>query len=396
MVEDPGREAKRTFRDNILRGLRILAIAVAVLIVIVGLWAFVRPTDPTEKKDFLQAVGVFLAGLVGLGGLYFTWRNLDQTRRATQRTLELTERGQITERFTRAIDQLGATDEDGNKLIEIRLGGIYALERIARDSEQDHWPIMEVLTAYVRQNSPWPPDKGHESARAAAVAKVHNPNGEYVSTEAPALTADIHAILTVLRRRTSRREPEALNLRRTNLQQANLTRADLTRADLSGANLFGADLSRAALYNANLREANLREATFWQVPLSQADLSGADLSGTDLKQAYLTDADLSGADLSGTDLSGNSLLKANLSGANLSGANLEHAYLREANFKQANLREANLWRADLTLAVLWEADLSGAHLLQTQLEQAIGDHRTKIPDNRKYPADWKENIEEQG
>ena len=36
----------------------------------------------------------------------------------------------------------------------IRLGGIYALERIARDSEKDHGPIMEVLTAYVREKAP--------------------------------------------------------------------------------------------------------------------------------------------------------------------------------------------------------------------------------------------------
>ena len=38
----------------------------------------------------------------------------------------------------------------------IRLGGIYALERIAKDSEKDHGPIMEVLTAYVRENAPRP------------------------------------------------------------------------------------------------------------------------------------------------------------------------------------------------------------------------------------------------
>ncbi len=38
--------------------------------------------------------------------------------------------------------------------LEVRLGGIYALERIARDSPKDHWTIMEVLTAYVRENSP--------------------------------------------------------------------------------------------------------------------------------------------------------------------------------------------------------------------------------------------------
>ena len=37
--------------------------------------------------------------------------------------------------------------------MEIRLGGIYALERISMESEDYYWPIMEILTAYVRKNS---------------------------------------------------------------------------------------------------------------------------------------------------------------------------------------------------------------------------------------------------
>jgi hypothetical protein len=53
-----------------------------------------------------------LAGLAALGGLAIT-----------ARTYRLTEQGQITDRYTKAIEQLG-----GDKL-DVRLGGIYALER---------------------------------------------------------------------------------------------------------------------------------------------------------------------------------------------------------------------------------------------------------------------------
>lgn len=66
------------------------------------------------------------------------------------------EQGHITDRYTKAIEQLGKLDGDKPN-IEIRLGAIYALERIARDSPRDHWTIMEVLTAYVRQNAPAAP-----------------------------------------------------------------------------------------------------------------------------------------------------------------------------------------------------------------------------------------------
>jgi hypothetical protein len=61
--------------------------------------------------------------------------------------LELDLKGQITERFTRVIEQLGAVDSTVNKRLEIRLDGIYPLEGIAREFKEYHLPSMEVLTA---------------------------------------------------------------------------------------------------------------------------------------------------------------------------------------------------------------------------------------------------------
>ena len=59
----------------------------------------------------------------------------------------------MTDRFTKAIEQLGSDK------LDVRIGGIYALERIARDSAKDHPTVMEVLTAFIREHSrePWPP-----------------------------------------------------------------------------------------------------------------------------------------------------------------------------------------------------------------------------------------------
>jgi hypothetical protein len=56
--------------------------------------------------------------------------------------------GQITDRFGKAVGQLGSAE------LDVRLGGIYALERIARDSADDHPQVMEVLTAFVRVHAP--------------------------------------------------------------------------------------------------------------------------------------------------------------------------------------------------------------------------------------------------
>jgi hypothetical protein len=157
------------------RVLGVLALfAVVVTLLLVFLNWYIAPIEPGDKKDLILALGQILAGTALLAGLYFTWRGQgltqkgqEATQRNTQRQLQLTEQGQITERFTRAIDQLGATDETGEKL-EIRLGGIYALERIDKESPKRayHATVMEVLTAYVRENSRR--DRGQSSTPSSA------------------------------------------------------------------------------------------------------------------------------------------------------------------------------------------------------------------------------------
>src|SRR5919202_1789427 len=57
------------------------------------------------------------------------------------------------ERFGQAVEQLASERADGSRRTETRLGGIYALERLAAESDEQYWPVMEVLTAYVRENA---------------------------------------------------------------------------------------------------------------------------------------------------------------------------------------------------------------------------------------------------
>jgi hypothetical protein len=292
-----------------------------------------------DRKDLVQgfasvaqAAAVGLAGVVGLVGLFFTWRSLRQTRDSqaqtqenTQRTLELTEQGQITERFTRAIDQLGATDETtGKPKLEIRLGGIFALERIAWDSpERDYSTVMEVLTAYVRENTSQPPGTSKGSSDTASTSNEATTEADQgakqpAPPESRRPSADIQTILDVLSRVQARVPEEyrtSLDLHKANLQGANFQEANLQQVDLQQA-----DLSRA-----NLRDADLRGAFLWEANLAEANLSGANLRDAVLADANLSIAILLYADLSRAHLARAQLLAANLSGANLSGANLSGA-----------------------------------------------------------------------
>jgi hypothetical protein len=325
--------------------LTLFAVVVALLLVFLT-W-YVSPTKPSDKKDLVLALAQILAGTALLSGLYFTWH-----------TLQVNREGQITERFTRAIDQLGAMDDKGNRLLEIRLGGIYALERIARESEEDYWPIMEVLTAYVRQNASLKTEKestGEESS------------DEEDRTPDP----DIQAIISVLQQRThSYRHGEDRSLM---LQETNLSGVTFMNANLMGAHFLNSNLSGAIFMSADLSDANLLGARLVGALLTGTDLTGTNLSGTDLSGAFLINANLSDANLVEARLVGAILMGTNLSGANLSGALLKgqkmHLQLGRANPREVNLMDAR-------------------HLTQKQLEDTEGDEHTMLPPGLHPPAHW--------
>ncbi len=142
--------------------------------------------------------------------------------------------------------------------LAIRLCGIEALGQLAKDPEKDPGPILEALTAYVRERAPR--------------------QGDFSPTAAQTPPPDIQAILTVLGRRAtpgSNRRDARLDLRNTHLAGVVIPEADLSGADLSGANLSGADLRRANLSGADLRRADLRRADLRRADLRRAYLSGA-------------------------------------------------------------------------------------------------------------------------
>ena len=369
------------------RGLLILAVAVFLG---AALWKLPqyqvgRSTGLTPENQFnreneaRKTLAQILGGLALLFGLYLTWRRITAAEKTAEATLKSAETAlqnvrvaqdsQITERFTRAIGQLG------HDKLEIRLGGIYALERIARDSEMDHWPVMEVLTAYVRENAPW-----KENSSPSKQDGAPNPR------------TDVQAILTVLgrRQRSYEKEGQILDLRKTNLRTAYLEEVHLEKAYLLGAHLEKAYLLKAYLEKARLSGAHLEGA----------NLSGAHLEKADLLGAHLEKARLSGAHLEGANLSGAHLEKADLLGAHLEKATLAAAHLEDANLIGAHLQDAVLLKAYLEKATLEDAHLEKAylveaHLTQEQINQASGDKETTLPEGLQTPKHWLKDSETQ-
>lgn len=282
--------------------------------------ANVRPTEVGSKEgatrvqvvaledDMRRTLLQVLGGVGAIIALYFTFRRV-----------RVAEQGHITDRFTQAIQQLGALTENGLPNIEVRLGAIYALERIAIDSERDHWAIMEVLTAYLRQNAQRPSTPPTESE-----------NNERILSEP---RTDIRAILNVLGRRKRGRKRERkedrLNLTRCDLRGANLYQAHLEHAFFLDALIDGAKFVDAHLEFAEFRhcdsnqvifrKAHLREARFVNAQLKKANFNHADLRNVIFKGSDLLGAHFTGADVFNTDFreSKHFLLPANSDAKNV-------------------------------------------------------------------------------
>jgi hypothetical protein len=226
--------------------------------------------------DTIQTItGIFTAsGLVFT--IYYAARNVAigerssaMAARMASDNLQATLDGKITDRFAKAIEQLG-TDS-----IAVRVGAIYALERIARDSIEDHWPVMELLCSLLREMRP----AGRKTSESAVPPE------------------DVRVIAAVLRRRKSDRETDSnqLDLSRANLSGLNFTdvimrNANFDSSDLVGTRFDGGDLTGATFANAKASQAGFRKSKLVGAFLNGADFTGANMEGANLREATTNNA----------------------------------------------------------------------------------------------------------
>ncbi|MER6718067.1 pentapeptide repeat-containing protein [Streptomyces halstedii] len=161
----------------------------------------------------------------------------------TARTFRLTRRGQVTDRFTKALERLSSGEP------YVRLGGVLAMEQIVQDAPDQGDHAARVLNSFVRKHA-----QAATTSRLEATKLAEKPD-EHVQEALRALTVE--------RPRGGSRVP------------VNLARLHLRKVQLVDAHLNGALLEGATLRDADLRGAELKGA----------DLTGADLTGADLSSA---------------------------------------------------------------------------------------------------------------
>ncbi|MFD4268186.1 pentapeptide repeat-containing protein [Rhodococcus sp. NPDC058481] len=256
-------------------------------------------------------VGSIATAIAAVAALWFSAQSL----RSTENQYGLSEQGQITDRFSRSVESLG------NESMSVRLGGIYALERLARDSPQDQPTIIEVLGAYVRTMTP--PVNAPECA-TPTITPTDNPWPHIAGPIPQPIAEDVQAAVTVIGRRdTSKDGPNPPDLNRSCLSNVRLHGA-FAGADLSGSKLFfaqldGADLSCASMGAADLSFANFTGAHLRYADLMLANLQWATVRNVDMKGVVLLGATLESANLGGSDLTGANLVEADLTNTHLEG-----------------------------------------------------------------------------
>ncbi|MFB7721265.1 pentapeptide repeat-containing protein [Nocardia sp. NPDC056100] len=228
--------------------------------------------------------------IAALATLWFT----NQSLRATSEQSGLARQTAVTDRFAKAVEQLG------NSSLDIRLGGINLLRKLAEDSEPDRVPITQMLAAFVRTHAPNGPECG-------------------VGERKPEI--DIQTALTVVGSRDETRG-----------ERIDLSNTCLAWVDLDGAHLRNVYLHRSNLVNASLDEADLRDATFFDSTLDGVHAYDADLRGAGFQGVSMRDAGLFGAKL------------------------------QNAMFSAVDLRKATFGRAELQGAIFGRVDLRGASL----------------------------------
>ncbi|WP_162185772.1 pentapeptide repeat-containing protein [Lentzea aerocolonigenes] len=175
------------------------------------------------------------------------------------RTYSLNKVSAHADRYAKAVEQLAS------EKLEVRVGGVYALESVAKVLRGDISPVAEVLAAFVRAGS-------------------IRDSGDSAS--------DIHAAVNVLTRGLLARIP----------------------ADMTGVRFAKIQLRGNSFAKASIREGDFSMADLTRVSFQSANLQLVDFTGAKLNRVSFAGADLSGADFRGAVIEKCSFKKANTQG----------------------------------------------------------------------------------
>lgn len=326
--------------------------------------------EPQTARWLLTSTAALTAVTTAVVALPFTILKTIYNRRQT----EVAEQSHITDQINKAVENLGATRQSGDRNepnLEVRIGGLLALERIGRQNPEEHIQVMQILCSYIRENT------RIFIKQSVKTAPDGTPNGELVFPR-----SDLRMALDIISRRgpdlkeieTFRPEPYRLDFHETDFRGLSLPHQDFENAILSYAQFQGADLE-----GVNLRAAQLNNVEFESASLYTADLSGANMSFCDFEHANLNNADLENANISLTDFIRSDLRNTNFRGSNINHVNFHGSRMDLSDFSGSYLHKFKAhgtYKIDSSLftgAAICSSDLFLSPLENDQLRTMFGD-----------------------
>ena len=325
-------------RSSILFTLGVIAITAAGLLLAKFYWWWLQPQGGPSgsNSDTLRNVGLLIGGAIAvLFGIWRAWvagRQADGSEaqaaaakdqvdaiqvqvEAAQRQAETAQQSLLNERYQRGAEMLGS------QYRAVRLGGVYALRRLADEHpESYHLQIAQLLCAFVRN----PTRSGQMASKSYTALR------DYF----PPLRDDVQAAVEGLGRRSER----GRILEKDSYFTLDLSGADLVGASLREVDFSGADLSKARFIHADLAASNLSCANMDGADLTYAELSEANCSHTRLVTSQLVEIVARSTNFSSAHLDGADLSEARVRGANFSDARCMHTSLTESNISGADFR----------------------------------------------------------
>ncbi|WP_293448356.1 pentapeptide repeat-containing protein [Planktotalea sp.] len=125
--------------------------------------------------------------------------------------------------------------------LEVCIGSIYALERIAKENEAYHVQVMEILCAYVRQNAPT------ENTQPTAILEKR-----------PKPRDDIQAVISVI----GRRRDEQIQVEFVQKHRLDFSSSDFSGVNFSNLNFSAANFAHCRLEAARFAETKLQGLNF--------------------------------------------------------------------------------------------------------------------------------------
>lgn len=234
----------------------------------------------------------------------------------------------------------------------IKLGGIFALEKIMNIDEDYHDKVVDMFCAYIRDY--------REKVKSLGTIKR-----EIDSTLLPDYIRTIFKVLG--RRQKKELEKVRIDLRYTNWEGMNLSNQDFIAYDFKYSNFNNSNLSKSNLTSANL---------------SNTTIIDANLSYTNLTEAYLLEAYISNSEIR----------YANLSKTNFKGANIAHSNLSYSELSKSDLSFSDLYMVDFSYAKLINTNFYCSDLLHVRMHDSILDSSNFIGIGLYDPNLNKEDI----